>query len=96
MVPPADTGASATDYDYHGHKHPYHLVDPSPWPFIGSMSAFVMAIGAVLYMHEEISWVLILGFVGVLGTMKPNIRVFTILSFRSACATAWRFSSPRR
>lgn len=69
MVPPADSGASASDYDYHGHKHPYHLVDPSPWPFIGSMSAFVMAIGAVLFMHAEISWVLILGFVGVLGTM---------------------------
>jgi len=69
MVPPADSGASATDYDYHGHKHPYHLVDPSAWPFIGSMSAFIMAIGAVLYMHGEVSWVLILGFVGVLGTM---------------------------
>ena len=69
MVPPADSGASATDYDYHGHKHPYHLVDPSPWPFIGSMSSFIMAIGAVLYMHGEVSWVLILGFVGVLGTM---------------------------
>jgi cytochrome c oxidase subunit 3 len=69
MVPPADSGASATDYDYHGHKHPYHLVDPSPWPFVGSMSAFIMAIGAVLYMHGEVSWVLILGFVGVLGTM---------------------------
>ena len=69
MVPPADTGASASDYDYHGHKHPYHLVDPSPWPFIGSMSALVMAVGAVMYMHAEISWVLILGLVGVLFTM---------------------------
>ena len=69
MVPPADNGASATEFDYHGHKHPYHLVDPSPWPFIGAMSALVMAVGAVLYMHEGISWVLILGFVGVLGTM---------------------------
>ena len=28
-----------------------------------------MAIGAVLYMHGEISWVLILGLVAVLGTM---------------------------
>ena len=69
MVPPADSGASAAEHDYHGHKHPYHLVDPSPWPFLGSISAFVMAIGAVLYMHGEISWVLILGLVAVLGTM---------------------------
>ena len=28
-------------------KHDYHLVDPSPWPLIGSLSAFVMAIGLV-------------------------------------------------
>ena len=69
MVPPADSGASAAEHDYHGHKHPHHLVDPSPWPFFGSISAFVMAIGAVLYMHGEISWVLILGLVAVLGTM---------------------------
>ena len=69
MVPPADSSASAAENDYHGHKHPYHLVDPSPWPFLGSISAFVMAIGAVLYMHGEISWVLILGLVAVLGTM---------------------------
>ena len=69
MVPPAESGASATEYDYHGHKHPYHLVDPSAWPFIGSIAAFVMAVGAVLFMHAEISWVLILGFLGVLGTM---------------------------
>ncbi len=28
-------------------KHDYHLVDPSPWPFVGSMGAFVMLAGAV-------------------------------------------------
>ena len=69
MVPPSDTGASAAEHDYHGHKHDYHLVDPSPWPFIGSVSGFVMAIGAVMYMHAGISWVLILGVVAIMGTM---------------------------
>ncbi|MEC8531701.1 MAG: cytochrome c oxidase subunit 3 [Pseudomonadota bacterium] len=69
MVPPSDTGASAAEHDYHGHKHPYPLVDPSPWPFIGSVSGFVMAIGAVMYMHAGISWVLILGVVAIMGTM---------------------------
>ena len=69
MVPPADSGASATQYDFHGNKHPYHLVDPSPWPFIGSISGGVLAVGAVLFMHADISWVMILGFIGVLGTM---------------------------
>ena len=32
-------------------KHPFHLVDPSPWPFFASMAAFSCAIGAVLYFH---------------------------------------------
>ncbi len=31
-------------------KHDYHLVDPSPWPIIGSFSAFVMMVGLVLTM----------------------------------------------
>lgn len=33
-----------------GHK--YHLVDPSPLPLITSISLFILAIGAVLFMHE--------------------------------------------
>ena len=31
-------------------KHSYHLVNPSPWPVIGSLAMFVLAIGAVTYM----------------------------------------------
>ena len=30
----------------HAKHHDYHLVDPSPWPVVGSISAFVMAVGA--------------------------------------------------
>ena len=29
--------------------HDYHLVDPSPWPALGSLAAFVLAIGTVMY-----------------------------------------------
>jgi cytochrome c oxidase subunit III len=51
-------------------NHDYHLVNPSPWPFVGSVSALVMAIGAVLWFHDIIApWLLIAGFVGVLYTM---------------------------
>ena len=32
-------------------KHPFHLVDPSPWPFVASMSALVATFGGVMYMH---------------------------------------------
>ena len=33
-------------------RHDYHLVDPSPWPAVGSISAFVMAVGAISWMHH--------------------------------------------
>ena len=56
--------------DAHAKNHDYHLVDPSPWPFFGSVAAFIMAVGAVVFMHNHASpWALILGFIGVLYTM---------------------------
>ncbi len=33
--------------------HPYHLVDPSPWPLLGAVSALVMAYGGVSYFHHR-------------------------------------------
>jgi len=54
----------------HAKHHDYHLVNPSPWPFVGSVSAFVMAVGAVLWFHELAPvWVMLIGLVGVLYTM---------------------------
>src|SRR5258706_16036259 len=32
--------------------HDYHLVDPSPWPIVGAVSAFIMAVGAISWMHH--------------------------------------------
>ena len=36
-----------------GHKvnHDYHIIDPSPWPLIGSIGALLMAVGGVGYMR---------------------------------------------
>lgn len=31
--------------------HPFHIVDPSPWPFLASMGAFFTAFGFALYLH---------------------------------------------
>ena len=50
-------------------KHPYHLVDPSPYPFLASIAALAMAVGLVFYMHYETKWLLILGFIGMLTVM---------------------------
>jgi len=34
----------------HAVKHDYHLVNPSPWPLVGSIFAFILAIGLVVLM----------------------------------------------
>ncbi|MFQ5984672.1 MAG: cytochrome c oxidase subunit 3 [Alphaproteobacteria bacterium] len=49
--------------------HDYHLVDPSPWPIVGALSALVLAGGGILLMHE-VTWVVFaIGVLMVLGTM---------------------------
>jgi cytochrome c oxidase subunit 3 len=55
--------------DAHAPSHPYHLVKPSPWPIVGSISAFVLAIGAISYMHGQSLWWILPGTLGVLYTM---------------------------
>jgi cytochrome c oxidase subunit 3 len=53
----------------HAKQHPYHLVDPSPWPVVGSISVFVMAVGLISYMHGASLWLVVPGVLGVLYTM---------------------------
>ncbi|MCA0424933.1 MAG: cytochrome c oxidase subunit 3 [Proteobacteria bacterium] len=59
-----------------GKTHDYHIIDPSPWPIVGSASAFVMAVGAIAWMKAmpiaglQIGSLLFgLGLLGVLFTM---------------------------
>jgi cytochrome c oxidase subunit III len=60
----------------HTKNHDYHLVDPSPWPFVASVSAFIMAVGAVMTMKSmslaglKMGPLLLgVGLIGVLYTM---------------------------
>ncbi len=32
-------------------KHPYHLVDPSPWPILGTVAGGALTFGMVVYLH---------------------------------------------
>ncbi|MBO1081403.1 cytochrome c oxidase subunit 3 [Roseomonas haemaphysalidis] len=50
-------------------KHPYHLVDPSPWPMIASLSAGLMVFGIILFAQKNIHWVLGVGVLGILASM---------------------------
>jgi len=40
------------NFNYIKTRHSYHLVDPSPWPFMAALGAFMLTTGAVLYMHK--------------------------------------------
>jgi cytochrome c oxidase subunit 3 len=35
----------------HTKNHDYHLVEPSPWPFIASVGAFIIALGSIAWMR---------------------------------------------
>ena len=58
-----------------GVKHDYHLVNPSPWPLVGSIAAAVLAFGAVTFMKGLFGlpkgtwWLAAIGFAGVIYTM---------------------------
>ena len=53
----------------HAKSHPYHLVNPSPWPLVGSIATFALAIGAISWMHGASLWWVVPGLLGVLYTM---------------------------
>lgn len=53
----------------HVKNHDYHILNPSIWPLVGSVSAFFMLFGAVLWMHDGSSAMFWIGFLAVLYTM---------------------------
>ena len=48
-------------------RHPFHLVDPSPWPFVAGIAALTTTTGFVMYMHcyQGGGYVASLGFVSL-------------------------------
>jgi cytochrome c oxidase subunit 3 len=43
-------------------KHPFHLVDPSPWPLLASFAVFFSTTGGVMYMHAYSGGGILLAF----------------------------------
>jgi cytochrome c oxidase subunit 3 len=96
-----DTHATAhlpAHADTHGHvpasghahgppKHPYHLVNPSPWPIASAVAAGLLAFGGILYLHEDQWWLLIIGVLSVLSCMaiwwRDVIREATFQGFHT-------------
>ena len=60
----------------HEKNHDYHIIDPSPWPFMGAVSAVIMLSGMVLMVTPKAEmaaykqpYIFLLGLAGVLYTM---------------------------
>ncbi len=54
-------------------NHDYHILPPSIWPFMGSVSALVMLVGGVLWISPNVEnnqpYVFLIGLLGVLYVM---------------------------
>ena len=52
-------------------NHDFHILPPSIWPFMGSWAAFAMALGGVMWMHDNPvgSYIFFAGLIGVLFVM---------------------------
>jgi cytochrome c oxidase subunit 3 len=59
-----------TDHNTHA-DHPFHLVNPSPWPLLGSFALLCLTSGTAMFMHKMAigTPLLVLGLVLVLTTM---------------------------
>lgn len=64
-----DTHAVSTFPPSSGLKQPYHLVDPSPWPIVGSLGGGLTVLGIVFAAHYGSYALLVLGLAVVLATM---------------------------
>jgi len=62
------------NHDSHAESHaahPYHLVNPSPWPALGAFSLLGLATGGAMFMHQKPGGIILLliSFAAVLYTM---------------------------
>ena len=70
-------------------KHPFHLVDPSPWPLLTAMNVLTLTFGAVLYFHGYVEGESIL-FLGIFSLIiivslwwRDVIREATFLGYHT-------------
>jgi cytochrome c oxidase subunit 3 len=66
------THAETSAHHHDEPKHDYHLVDPSPWPLTGAIAAFVLTVGAAMWMHES-TLGMVLTFAGLAGIVATMV-----------------------
>ena len=62
--------------DAHAKQHDYHLVDPSPWPIVGSVAALVLAVGLISWMHKMYAAAPVVFAAGAFTAREPLVRKF--------------------
>jgi len=72
---------SITRHSYQG--HPYHLVEPSPWPLLTSFALLTLTTSAVMYFHGYAHGLTLVGF-GFLATLFAMILWFRDVSAEGA------------
>ncbi len=60
-------------------KHPFHMVNPSPWPAVGAFGALILAVGAVLYFHKSPIFGMNMGIFSVVPGFA--IVIFTMVAW---------------
>ncbi len=68
----------------HANQHDYHLLDPSPWPILASLSAFVSAIGAIIWMRSTG------GGAGLFGVQGPGVFAAGMFGLLAIAFMWWR------
>nr|ALO20819.1 cytochrome c oxidase subunit 3 [Eudendrium capillare] len=72
--------------------HPYHLVDPSPWPYIMSCGALLTTLGAVIYFHYSQIFLFLVGLFILITCLfmwlKDVIRESTFQGFHTKLAVS--------
>jgi len=67
--------------------HPFHIVDPSPWPYLMGCSVLCTTIGAVIYMHFSNITLLLIGVLSVslilYFWLKDVVRESTFMGFHT-------------
>nr|BAF76624.1 cytochrome c oxidase subunit 3 [Asymmetron lucayanum] len=76
--------------------HPWHLVEPSPWPLVGGSAAFTLTVGLVMWFHYNSTLLLTLGLVLVIMTMIQWWRDVVREATFQGCHTSYVIAGLRR
>nr|UAV89295.1 cytochrome c oxidase subunit 3 [Cladonema multiramosum] len=70
--------------------HPYHLVDPSPWPYVMACGVLLTTLGTVIYFHYSQLFLVLLGLISIAMCMflwlKDVVRESTFQGYHTKIA----------